>query len=89
MNITDGEDIQKAIQNIAGVQISHLIPERESGKYPKNKFAIDVLELHHRLLNLLLHLLLDISNKAPHEPSQAKLKFGSARLSFLNRAEPS
>ena len=36
MNITDGEDIQKAIQNIAGVRISQLIPERESGKYPKN-----------------------------------------------------
>ena len=45
MNITDGEDIQKVIQNIAGARISQLTPERESGKYSKNKFAIDVLDI--------------------------------------------
>lgn len=46
MNIAGGEDIQKAIQNIAGARISQLTPERESGKYPKTKFIIDALDIN-------------------------------------------
>ncbi|GES84180.1 hypothetical protein GLOIN_2v1880126 [Rhizophagus clarus] len=34
-NITDEEDIQKAIQNISGTRISQLIPDRESDKKTK------------------------------------------------------
>ena len=39
MSIVDGEDIQKAIQNIAGARISQLTPERESGRYMKTRLA--------------------------------------------------
>ncbi|GBB98040.1 hypothetical protein RclHR1_03120025 [Rhizophagus clarus] len=34
-NITDGEDIQKAIQNISGTRVSQLTPDRESDKKTK------------------------------------------------------
>ncbi|CAB4441749.1 unnamed protein product [Rhizophagus irregularis] len=35
LNITDGEDIQKAIQNISGARVSQLTPDRESDKKTK------------------------------------------------------
>ncbi|CAB4382389.1 unnamed protein product [Rhizophagus irregularis] len=35
LNITDGEDIQKAIQNISGARVSQLTPDREFDKKTK------------------------------------------------------